>query len=1036
MKKLLLTKLGVVLSVMLLAQTDVLPPVLNSPANAAVNQMPDVVLNWYPVAGIGPVTYEVQYDLDDTFPDPVTNTVNFSSFKTSELFFGITYYWRVRAMDNTGISDWSEKFSFTIFKRISPNLPADLKINANPNEEIKWITTGLSGITHIDIQLDTSYYWKKSIATADWKQLNDVFLRGDDEYWVVGDSAGHSYAGYFNGTEWQRQEIPIIGSLQSIDAFETSSPWISGDNGQLAVYSNSGWKSRNFNDIHMLSGTNGWIVGNEGTILALANGSWEEPSSPTMKNLNSISMFNDSFGFIVGDTGTILEYDGAEWNLITSFSINKNLKSVFMVNSSLGWAVGDSGVILKYNGINWISETSPTYNNLRSIHLVNDTLGWVVGEGGIILKYDGDLWLIDESTPTQINLTSVYMVNSSIGYATGDMGVIIKFDGVNWVLDQSLQTTINFSSVYFLNELTGWIIGNSDTAFYHANNTWTEIILPDVYDIKSISSPDNVNLYAVGANGAVISSLDTNWQELSFNSNEKINAVFFPSADIGWAVGDEGTILRKNGPVWERIETSINDHLNSIFFSDAVEGWVVGGSGTILKYDFNTQNYIEVYSPTVQDLNCVYFTDNMNGWACGAKGVILKYSDNEWVKIDSIGSDLNFITVTSQDEVWAGGVNGILYLYDGVDWTLMTSGTNNTLYSSSHPTNLSEKTLFVGSKGTIIESNDPFSSPVSVIKSVSASEIGISLSNLYFGKDYYWRVRARHNSDTSAWSSVRTFLTKSIVINESPSNNAINQMINVELKWTAIPGVIGYIYEYSPDSMFSNPLVGQVNTSSIILSHLSFGEEYYWRVKAYHVLDTTFWSNTWRFQTINVVGLVSPANGSYVDDLFPTVSWQAVTGTEGFEIMYDVSDAFDDPEIVYEEGNKFFHKIITILTLNETYYWKVRAFNDGDTTLWSPTWSFTVGVQSVHNLLTDNSISIYPNPARESLTLKLNTGNFSTIEVRISNLLGQVVFSEQLTFNHQDAIEVINLDKMDSGLYIIQIRTGESVLSRKIIIDK
>ncbi|MFU8842990.1 MAG: T9SS type A sorting domain-containing protein [Bacteroidales bacterium] len=497
MKKLLLTKLGVVLSVILLAQTDVLPPVLISPAEAAVNQMPDAVLNWYPVAGVGPVSYEVQYDLDDNFPNPVINTVNFSSFKTADLLFGTIYYWRVRAIDNTGTSDWSETRHFTVFNKCEHVSPLNGAININPSHIISW--------------------------------------------------------------------------------------------------------------------------------------------------------------------------------------------------------------------------------------------------------------------------------KNKIG--------------------QALITGVTF------------------------------------YD----------------------------WQ-------------VSPDEDFS----------------------------------------TIKNSGTI--------------------------------------------ADGNWV-----GTQQNYEATTSL---------------------------------------------------------------------------------LKFGTEYFWRVRTRHDIDTSDWSDAWSFTTKETCTLTAPANGATNQMIDITLTWQAISGAFDYLYEFCTDPTFSIPCMSITNTNSASPLGIMFGTTYYWRVKAYHTQDTSQWSDAWSFTTLNTLGLVSPANGSYVNDQFPTVSWQTITGTQGFELWYDITNGFDDPEIIYTEGNIYSYKVIDMLTMNQIYYWKVRAFNDGDTTLWSPTWNFTVGVQNVTELLSDKSISIYPNPAKESLTLQLNSNHFNAVEVKISNLLGQMVFNDKLIFDHQGATKTINLDLMDSGLYIIQIRTGESVLSRKIIIDK
>jgi hypothetical protein len=312
----------------------------------------------------------------------------------------------------------------------------------------------------------------------------------------------------------------------------------------------------------------------------------------------------------------------------------------------------------------------------------------------------------------------------------------------------------------------------------------------------------------------------------------------------------------------------------------------------------------------------------------------------------------------------------------------------------------------------------------------------VTTSLLHFGTDYLWRVRARHNVDTSDWSDVWSFTTRENCTLTAPANGATNQMIDLTLTWQVVPGAFDYLYELSTDPSFTPSITNISLTNSASPVGLIFGTNYYWRVKAYHTQDTSEWSNPWNFGTINSVGLVSPANGSYVNDLFPTVSWQAVTGTHGFEIYYDVSDGFETPEIAYSEGDSYSHKIITMLTMNQTYYWKVRAFNDGDTTLWSPTWSFTVGTSGIDDLFSDHNISVYPNPASGSLTIGMNVPVFDPVDVRISNLLGQSVYENRLKFGHPGATATINLDKIEGGLYIIQLRTGESVLSRKIVIEK
>ncbi|MCD4789587.1 MAG: hypothetical protein K8R37_06255, partial [Bacteroidales bacterium] len=162
MKNILYTFLVAIVSINLSAQTKIFSPILISPNED--NQMPDVILDWYPVSGIGEVYYEVQLDLDDSFTSPDLQILQtmFSSAQTINLLFSNKYYWRVKAWDDNDTSAWSETFSFTVFRRVKLGNPINGKEDAMPNVELKWLGTNLSGITYFDCQFDTSYYWSVS----------------------------------------------------------------------------------------------------------------------------------------------------------------------------------------------------------------------------------------------------------------------------------------------------------------------------------------------------------------------------------------------------------------------------------------------------------------------------------------------------------------------------------------------------------------------------------------------------------------------------------------------------------------------------------------------------------------------------------------------------------------------------------------------------------------------------------------------------------------------------------------------------------
>jgi hypothetical protein len=194
MKKLISTLLFlfVVALLNLSAQTDVYPPTLMEPANEATDQMPDVILDWAAVGGSGgTVLYELQVDVTDAFTDPFSpEPTEFSGYEMSDLLFGQTYFWRVRAWEGSVNSDWSEVWSFTIFSEIENSKPSNGATDEDPNVELKVKNavsgTFISGIQKYEFEADTSMNFDSDVkfhGISDTSFLNSSFLLFGEEYY-------------------------------------------------------------------------------------------------------------------------------------------------------------------------------------------------------------------------------------------------------------------------------------------------------------------------------------------------------------------------------------------------------------------------------------------------------------------------------------------------------------------------------------------------------------------------------------------------------------------------------------------------------------------------------------------------------------------------------------------------------------------------------------------------------------------------------------------------------------------------------------
>ncbi|NOX48866.1 MAG: T9SS type A sorting domain-containing protein [Chlorobi bacterium] len=321
---------------------------------------------------------------------------------------------------------------------------------------------------------------------------------------------------------------------------------------------------------------------------------------------------------------------------------------------------------------------------------------------------------------------------------------------------------------------------------------------------------------------------------------------------------------------------------------------------------------------------------------------------------------------------------------------------------------------------------------------VGESIIAVNCVELFFDTTYYWRVKAVHSLDESDWSEVRSFSTLSAPELVDPSDGATDQMLDAVISWEEITGAFEYKYQLCADPNFDPPCASvTVETYTATLQALMFGNTYYWRVNAMHTKDTSNWSGSRSFEVINTVLLSSPANGDTVD-LFPVLEWEAQTGIEKYELQYGTSNSFDEPEIYYIDVPEASYKIIFSLEKEMEYFWRMRAIKDVDTTDWSATGNFytpfPIGIND--NLLQKENVRIYPNPSNGILKVELNPNEKSMIRISVMDLLGQKVFEEKASFEQGTQTEMIDLNFLENGLYILKLESGNKVYNEKIILDK
>lgn len=307
------------------------------------------------------------------------------------------------------------------------------------------------------------------------------------------------------------------------------------------------------------------------------------------------------------------------------------------------------------------------------------------------------------------------------------------------------------------------------------------------------------------------------------------------------------------------------------------------------------------------------------------------------------------------------------------------------------------------------DTNSTFASQALIIEKVIGDSNNLAIKELYFGKIYYWRVRAMHEFDTSSWSAVWYFYTYNPVRLSSPINNQVGTTF-YSIDWASINGTTGYHYMFSDDSTFATRLEGKVAKDNSFFHYFdknptNFNTKYWWKVRVFHAKDTATWSQTWNFKTRprNGVKLTYPTHEVTNIPLGFSFTWQAYSGAVNYDIEYSENADMSAPVKARVAATTY---AVSLKPL-KSYYWHVMALNKDNVPVsdFSETFKYT----TVENFIAPILIS----PA--NLSEKLATSvSFSWAAVK--GTMYDIQIAEDSDFITQQTNSVVTNSVSFSGL--------------------
>lgn len=379
-----------------------------------------------------------------------------------------------------------------------------------------------------------------------------------------------------------------------------------------------------------------------------------------------------------------------------------------------------------------------------------------------------------------------------------------------------------------------------------------------------------------------------NWSPQSSGTAQLLRAVHFADATTGWAVGDDGKIINteNGGQNWLTQSSGTNIVLEGVHFVSPEVGWVVGNSGLILHTTNGGNSWMYQASNTERHLRDVFFINEQTGWAVGSSETILHTIDGGQSWQMQYAGDINnlravrFINSTTG---WAVGDGGtIFHTHDGGEsWSQQNSNTFRILTSVKFA---NDSTGWVtGTSGTILKTTDGGENWNAQASNTSE---GLYASDLH--------------DDNTAW----VVGNGGVIRHTTDGGNSWSQQASGTFNWL-----------WGVD--FANPNAGwAVGWAGIILHYQ-------------------------QESSLEAPLLSSPENNMTDAPIQVAFSWEAVGNANAYRLQ--ISETYTFATLHYDKsGLQEPTAWVTNLAPATTYYWRVNASNETDTSPWSAVWSFTI----------------------------------------------------------------------------------------------
>ena len=233
-----------------------------------------------------------------------------------------------------------------------------------------------------------------------------------------------------------------------------------------------------------------------------------------------------------------------------------------------------------------------------------------------------------------------------------------------------------------------------------------------------------------------------------------------------------------------------------------------------------------------------------------------------------------------------------------------------------------------------------------------------------------------------------------------------------------------------------------------LLLGLTGNTTYEYEMKAWYCGGgTSSWTGLSTFTTADNCPNVGNLTAVGANPTKATFTWDASNGSYEFVRLKARVDSISNPT-----GSDWFQiggagvaygtytKDKNGLTAGETYRGQARAFCDPNggayfSLTWTPLVYWTQPTSRIEGGTAIANLDVYPNPSRDLFNVTFTSEDVQDLEVRVINVVGEVVYTENLQQFVGEYTKSIDLESYTKGVYFLEITTNSGVVNKKLILQ-